>query len=232
MIKYEVFTVEEDRENGIKKGEIRVKFPEYDEEYCTSVDENGERYFSVPNILNGPVNALKRLYTGRIKDAYDMVMNGDADCITVTQMFGFKNIHAVKFVNEEYGKKQREKFIEGWKDVVFGWGIEAGNKCGFSGFSPVCENMCCYNPYMKPEENAPVFFFNTENEAKAKLSEILKNCENYAMRYKMANTEEEQENCIKSMINEHGDFSVYLSYLIAQEDEENDYSFRLVQSMR
>ena len=71
-----------------------------------------------------------------------------------------------------------------------------------------------------------------EYDAEDKLNEILKNCENYAMRYKMANTEEEQENCIKSMVDVYGNFSVYLSYLIAQEDEENDYSFRVVQAMR
>ena len=237
MLKFEVYTVEQDsdRKYGPKKGDIRVRFPEYNEDYCVDKDENGELYFAVPNILNHPENEVNRLFKGRIKDAYDTIVNGDGDIIQSSYLFGFKMINVIKFVNYDYGREMRKKFLEGWKNSEFGWGIEAGNINSFNELSSVCEDMRVYNPFITLEDNGTIFFFETEEEAHSKMIEILGICKDYAERYKSAKNREEKEIVFQDIEKEYGLFSVVMNYLISKNIEctsDKEYQFRVVQMVR
>ena len=235
-MKFEVYEVQENSKNeyGPKKGDIRVKFPEYGEDYCTDKDENGELYFPVPNLLNHPEKPANRVFIGRIKDAFDTIMNGDGDVIQTSNLFGMKMISVIKFVDREYGEEMRQKFLDGWKNVKFGWGIEAGHSNSFSGFSAVCEDMTSYYPYLSPAENSVPLYFETEKEAKEKMSEIIETCGEYIERYLKAKSQTEQIKTLDEVENKYGLHSVYMSYILAEcdSDEEKVYQFRVVQRVK
>lgn len=97
------------------------------------VDEAYGQYFEVDNELNEETQmTLRRLsYIGRIKDAVDMIKNGNGDCIKSTNIFGSEIIKVVYFVDRKVGDELRKKSLDGWKDTEFGYGIEYGYKGGF-----------------------------------------------------------------------------------------------------
>lgn len=235
-MKFEVYEVKESSYDayGPKKGDIRVKFPELGEDYCTDKDNNGELYFPVPNLLNHPENLANRVFIGRIKDAYDTVKNGDGDVIQTSNLFGMKMISVIKFVNYDYGAEMRQRFLNGWKDVKFGWGIEAGYPNSFSGFSYVCENMCTYNHYLSPAENSVPLYFENEADAQIMLNEINNTCSEYVKEFKKAKSREEQSAILDEVDNKYGYHSVYMSNILAKcaDNKEKDYQFRVVQRVK
>ncbi len=232
-MKFEVYTVDADKakEYSYQMGEVRVRFPEYGEDYCTSKDDKGELYFPVPNAFT---DTAGRTYIGRIKDAYDTVLNGDGDVIQVSHLFGMTMISVAKFVNYDYGKEMRKKFLEGWKDTQFGWGLEAGNAHSTSGFTAVCEDMATYNRYLSPEKNSPTLYFETEIEAQAKMDEIVRICQSYIDRCKDAPDSDSQKAILDEIEQKFGLFSVYLNYVFAKlsSEGESDYRFRVVQRVK
>ena len=236
MLKFEVYEVQENSKNeyGPKKGDIRVKFPEYGEDYCTDKDENGELYFPVPNLLNHPEKAANRVFIGRIKDAFDTIMNGDGDVIQTSNLFGMKMISVIKFVNYDYGKEMRQRFIDGWKNVKFGWGIEAGNSNNFNGLAAVCENMTTYNSYLSPAENSVPLYFETEEEAQFEMNKIIQICKGYDERYFKATNREKLYAIFDEIEDKYGLFSVIMNYMTAKEADNGgkEYKFRVVQRVK
>lgn len=93
------------------------------------------KYFEVDNELNTECKSFLRFsYSGRIKDAVEMVRNGNGDCISSMEFIGGID-KVLYFLDRQVGEKLRQKSLEGWKDIKFGWAIECGYKNSFSGYS-------------------------------------------------------------------------------------------------
>lgn len=98
-------------------------------------DKQYGKYFEVDNELNTDCKSFLRFsYSGRIKDAVEMIRNGNGDCISSTQLFG-KHDNVVYFLDRTIGEELRKKSLNGWKDTKFGWAIECGNKNSFLEYS-------------------------------------------------------------------------------------------------
>ena len=93
------------------------------------------KYFEVDNELNTDCKSFLRFsYSGRIKDAVEMIRNGNGDCISSMKYVG-RIDNVLYFLDRQIGEELRQKSLEGWKDTKFGWVIECGNKNSFSGYS-------------------------------------------------------------------------------------------------
>lgn len=87
------------------------------------------------NELNTDCKSFLRFsYSGRIKDAVEMIRNGNGDCIS-SMKFVWRIDNVLYFLDRQIGEELRQKSLEGWKDTKFGWVIECGNKNSFSGYS-------------------------------------------------------------------------------------------------
>ena len=72
--------------NGIHEYAI---FADVSRKKITQNDEQYGKYFEVDNELNtGCKTCLRFSYSGRIKDAVDMIRNGNGDCIQSSRFFG------------------------------------------------------------------------------------------------------------------------------------------------
>ena len=98
-------------------------------------DEKYGKYFEVDNELNTDCKSYLRFsYSGRVKDAVDMIKNGNGDCIQSSNFFG-RCDKVIYFLNREIGEELRQKSLDGWKNTKFGYAIECGYKNSFYGYS-------------------------------------------------------------------------------------------------
>lgn len=98
-------------------------------------DEQYGKYFEVDNELNDEYKSFLRFsFSGRIKDAVDMIRNGNGDCIQSVKLFGRVD-KVIYFLDRKVGEELRQKSLDGWKDTKFGWAIECGYKNSFAGYS-------------------------------------------------------------------------------------------------
>ena len=98
-------------------------------------DEKYGKYFEVDNELNTDCKSYLRFsYSGRVKDAVDMIKNGNGDCIQSSNFFG-RCDKVIYFLNREIGEELRQKSLDGWKNTKFGYTIECGYKNSFYGYS-------------------------------------------------------------------------------------------------
>lgn len=73
------------------------------------VDEQYGKYFEVDNELNTDCKSCLRFsFSGRIKDAVDMIKSGNGDCIKSVQMVG-RHDSVLYFLDRTIGEKLREK---------------------------------------------------------------------------------------------------------------------------
>lgn len=99
------------------------------------IDDKYGKYFEVDNELNTSIKTCLRFsYSGRIKDAVEMIRNGNGDCILSMKIIGRVD-KVLYFLDRKVGEELRHKSLEGWKNTKFGWGIECGYKNSFSGYS-------------------------------------------------------------------------------------------------
>lgn len=155
-------------------------------------DKQYGKYFEVDNELNTDCKSFLRFsYSGRIKDAVEMIRNGNGDCISSTQLFG-KHDNVVYFLDRTIGEELRKKSLNGWKDTKFGWAIECGYKNSFSGYSMLNKKM--ERIFMFDEECKPMTF-DTEEAAKQYVEGLIERAKYYAKRLanKLANVSEEEE---------------------------------------
>lgn len=99
------------------------------------IDPKYGKYFRVYNELNKAEknDFLRRSYRGRIKDAVDMIRNGNGDVIMQTKvLIMYDNV--VYFLDRKIGEELREKFLKGWKDAKFGWTLKGGHKSNIMGY--------------------------------------------------------------------------------------------------
>ena len=98
-------------------------------------DEQYGKYFEVDNELNTDCKTFMRFsYSGRIKDAVDMIRNGNGDCIQSVKFFGRVD-KVIYFLDRKVGEELRQKSLDGWKSTKFGWVIECGYNSSFAGYS-------------------------------------------------------------------------------------------------
>lgn len=150
-MEYEVYTNDE--------GKRRVKFLDCnDEDYSVEKDENGMEYFSIPNVLNPKYkeSIFARLFSGRVKDAVEVIKLGYADVLNTSSIFGSNSVKPIRFVDREYGESLRAKSIDGWKDTEFAYVIRV-NPMGFGSSSTVLSDGKFGNALSKN-----LMFFNSE----------------------------------------------------------------------
>lgn len=96
-------------------------------------DKKYGKYFEADNELNTDCkSSLRFSYSGRIRDAVEMIRNGD--CISSMKFIG-RIDKVLYFLDRKTGEELRRKSLEGWKDTKFGWAIECGNKNSFLEYS-------------------------------------------------------------------------------------------------
>lgn len=241
-MKYEVYVVSEDssKEYGPKIGDVRVRFPDIGEDYCTELDENGQRHFGVPNIIrpDSGEGRIHRLFIGRIKDAYEAIVQGHGDVIGTSQIFGplgFRSENVRKYIDREYGEALRQKTLEGWKDAVFGFNVVFGYNDSMQGPRPLCEDDTLFSPLAG--EDQKIRFFETEEEAQKYLDEKMSIAQPMAKEY----TELEDE--LRSMwlkthfITRHDHMTIIweLFYAMSKEkldEEEKKFTFEIRQAVK
>ena len=103
------------------KGKTKVKIEGIGERCCIK-DNDGKLYFRVPNLYS---NDNLKLFFGKIKEAYQTVLDGNGDAIIV-DIFNRGHETVCKYIDEEYGKKIRDKFLKGWEGTKFAYSIKFG----------------------------------------------------------------------------------------------------------
>lgn len=142
-------------------------------------DKQYGKYFEVDNELNTNYKSCLRFsFSGRIKDAVDMIKSGNGDCIKTTQLFG-RHDSLVYFLDRTIGEELRKKSLNGWEGTKFGWAIECGNKNSFSGYSMLNKKMERIS--MVDEECKPMTF-DTEEAAKRYAEGLIERAKYYAKR--------------------------------------------------
>lgn len=143
------------------------------------INEQYGKYFEVDNELNTNYKSCLRFsFSGRIKDAVDMIKSGNGDCIKSIQLFG-RHDSVLYFLDRTIGEELRKKSLDGWKDTKFGWEIECGNKNSFSGYSMLNKKMEKIS--IIDEEHKPMTF-DTEEAAKRYAEGLIEKAKYYAKR--------------------------------------------------
>ncbi len=171
-------------------------------------DKQYGKYFEVDNELNTNLTSCLRFsFSGRIKDAVDMIKDGNGDCIKSTQIFG-RHDKVVYFLNRTIGEELRKKTLDGWKDTKFGWAIECGNKNSFSGYTMLNKKMERISVF---DDENKLMTFDTEEAAKEYVDGLVERAKYYAKRLanRLTNIEEEKErdNLIDEAINEIDEYT-------------------------
>lgn len=159
MINYELFIGENKEE--------KVKFNLYDTNYERPVlhDESGNKYFTVPRKLEGDDYFT---FNDRVKDAYDSIKNGIGDVISTNNIFSATFTNVVYFLNREVGEAFKKLFLEGWKDVKFGYCIQHSYINRFMINHIISKNLD-FNILC----NKDILYFHTQEEADNFVKEIL-----------------------------------------------------------
>lgn len=143
------------------------------------IDEQYGKYFEVDNELNTDCKSCLRFsFSGRIKDAVDMIKSGNGDCIKTIQLFG-RHDSLVYFLNRKTGEELRQKSLEGWKDTKFGWAIECGNKNSFSGYSMLNKKNERISVF---DEDRNPMIFDTKESADEYIEYLIERSKYYAKR--------------------------------------------------
>lgn len=154
------------------------------------IDEQYGKFFKVDNELNTNYKSCLRFsFSGRIKDAVDMIKSGNGDCIK--SIFG-SHESVLYFLDRTIGEELRKKSLDGWKDTKFGWAIECGYKNSFSGYFMLNKKMERISMFDK--ERKPMTF-DTEEAAKRYVEDLIERAKYYAKRLtnKLVNVSEEEE---------------------------------------
>lgn len=134
-------------------------------------DNDGHYYFNVRNTKNDSEEdpELKKSFSGRIKDAVEIVREGYGDVIIMQRTFSGQLIDVRYFCDREYGEFLRTKTINGWKNAKFRWIIKAGRKSSMTGFIPLSDDYVYGNLYtaksFDSEEEAKLWMKKAHNEA-------------------------------------------------------------------
>lgn len=156
------------------------------------------KYFEVDNELNTDCkSSLRFSYSGRIKDAVEMIRNGNGDCIC--SMFMGRIDKVLYFLDRQIGEELRQKSLEGWKNTKFGWAIKCGNKNSFSGYSMLNKNTEQISVFDKVK--TPISFESKE-EAARYIEDLIERSRYYAKRLANKLSIVQNDTEIKSIVHE------------------------------
>lgn len=228
----------------LKNGEI-VKYAVFEDgsrKKRIQTDSQNREYFYVDNELNTNVSTfMKYSFSGRIKDAVDMIKLGNGDCIKHTDILGLSD-SVLYFLDRKIGEEYRKQSIDGWKDTKFEWTIEVGNKNSFYPYLSLNKNLeqiSLWNADTTP------LTFDSEESALEKIHEIIQIAHNYAIEILEKMNEETDEKKKEEAFNKAfdqiqekiGERSVLINLiydffdddLTEVHDELNHYGYKIVQ---
>lgn len=188
--------------------------------------EQGYKYFKIKNpyaplIEKGDVEQeLAAIFSGRLGDAVKAVQEGYADALFMDDtIIGDKLVRPVLFLDRTFGEAYRQKTLEGFKNVEFGYTIKFGNKQSMYGYSFVNTK----NERGVYDDEQPIFF-KTEQEAQAYVDKCISDAKLLA-----ACGEEE----LKKEFKKRGsvrDIVMILAFEIYENGD--DYGFKVVQHIK
>ena len=149
-------------------------------------DKQYGKYFELDNELNNDcISCLLSNYIDRIKDAIDMISNGNGDCLK-TSSSGNRVLY---FLDRKIGDDLRKETIEGWKNTKFGWTIKTINKHSLLGYYLLNKKSEPITMFMAKDLCCPMTF-ETKEAAKAYAEELVEKAKGYAKRLAEANHDE------------------------------------------
>ena len=164
-------------------------------------DKRYGKYFEVDNELNNDcIPCLRFSYNGRIKDAIDMIRNGNGDCLDQEKTFRGVNNHVLYFLDRKIGDDLRKETIENWKNIKFGWTIKTRNKHALLGGYLLNKKAEPITMFMINEDNRPMTF-ETKEDAKAYAEELVEKAKRYAKRLAESN-HDEIDNAVDIVVND------------------------------
>jgi hypothetical protein len=208
-----------------ENGERRVKFAN-GEDYCIHKDSEGREHFAVPNMKD---ERFGKLFINRIKDAIECIREGDGDALSINGVIGGRTESVYRFVDREIGEEMRQKCIDGFKDVVFGFSLKFGYLSSFSGamFIGVAGRQT-----LGLASGVSYIFFETEEQAEAYKKELLEKANSYQERYKALKDAPNSKADIDRLLAEISG-SVILDLLIAfDSDESEKWKLSVVQAIK
>lgn len=149
-------------------------------------DKQYGKYFEVDNELNNDcIPCLPSNYTDRIKDAIDMISNGNGDYLKISSG-GHRVLY---FLDRKIGDDLRKEAIEGWKNTKFGWAIKTINKHSLLGYYLLNKKSEPITMFMAKKDSCPMTF-ETKEAAKAYAEKLVEKAKGYAKRLAEANHDE------------------------------------------
>ena len=189
--------------------------------------EQGYKYFKIKNpyaplIEEGDLEQeLAAIFSGRIGDAIKAVKEGYADALFKdNNIIGDGTVRPIVFLDRTFGEACRQKTLEGFKGVEFGYTVKFGNKQSMHGYSFVNTN----NEQGVYSDEQPVFF-KTEQEAKAYIDKCISDAKLFAMC-----GEEELRKEFKKRGCSVRDIVMILAFEIYKNGD--DYGFEIVQHIK
>lgn len=166
------------------------------------------KYFEVDNELNASLKSCLRFsFSGRIKDAVDMIKAGNGDCIRSSGLFG-RCDSVIYFLDRTIGEELRQKSLDEWKDIKFGWAIECGTNNSLSGHF-MCNKKL--ERIYELDKTADPLIFDTEEDAKKYANDLIEKAKYYAKRLanRIDNIEEEnkRDEIIREVFNEIDEYT-------------------------
>lgn len=169
------------------------------------IDDDYGKYFYVDNELNTDLTtALRHSFNNRIKDAVDMIRNGNGDCISQKQIAGVMvSDNVVYFLDRSIGEQLRNRSIEGWKDAKFAWAIK-------------CYYIQSFAPGLLLDKSGSMSFgpsdimtFETKEDAKSYMDNILDKAAEYVKKINNSMTEnkDEDDEIFNSIIDEIDEYT-------------------------
>lgn len=141
-------------------------------------DKRYGKYFEVDNELNNDcIPCLLSNYIDRIKDAIDMISNGNGDYLK-TSSGGYRVLY---FLDRKIGDDLRKETIEGWKNTKFGWAIKAIHKHSLLGYYLLNKKAEPITMFMAKKDSCPMTF-EIKEAAKAYAEELVEKAKVYAKR--------------------------------------------------
>lgn len=229
--------------NGAKEPYSRVveKIAIYNEnekqiDCCTiHKDENGREYYYPSNLKD-----KFKLFMDKPKDAIECIQNDFGDALSQSTFLGFSTLHVIRYIDRDYGEKIREKTLEGWKGVKFGYGIKFSYINSFSEGRFLLKNKTLMSFDDKEED---ILSFDSAKKARNYMKNIEKKSKEYFEEYlalpRTEDSEYDYNHTMKPFFEkiegkmEHGIDSVYWSVFHGMNEEKKsgkkEYKMSIVQ---
>lgn len=199
----------------------------YHRTHFVNKDKEDHEYVHVPNVTN---KKGLWLFSGKLKDAVEQIRNGLGDCILKENFLFCRGDSVVMFLDRKYGESIKAKFIEGWKNAVFGYSIEG---CFHNSFNAPVKMDKNGNPCESLfGKTAPYIYFETEEEAQAKINEWTAQAERIYKNYEKLDAGLATREELELYTNETPHVVMNLANNFDPKEKENPYDLKIVQVLK